>query len=102
MTLVYELPNEMPLGDVCGLVRHHPGQLILVAGRQYQTAVDGDEAPRHCKRVEDGVLHHEVVEAMLALLSVAREAVTDFLDVVFDLGVIENHAGLAHAAEPPQ
>jgi len=34
MALVDEPAHEMALGDVCGFVRHDPGQFVLVARGQ--------------------------------------------------------------------
>ena len=102
MTLVYELAHQMPLRDVCGLVRHDSRQFILVASCQDQAALDGDESSGHGEGIDDGVLQHEVIELVLAFLGVARQAVADFLDVILDLRVFEDHAALPHAGKPPQ
>ena len=100
MRLIDHAAHQMPLGDVRRLVRHDAGELVLVARRQHQPAVDGDEAARHREGVDDGVAHHEVIELMLALLGVAREAVADFLDVIADLGILQNEPLRAHLARP--
>ena len=79
MRLVDHAAHQMALGDVRGLVRHHAGELILVARREDQAAVDGDEAARHRKCVDDRIAHDEVVELMLAFFGAAREAMADLL-----------------------
>ena len=52
--LVDHATHQMPLGDVRGLVRHHAGELVLVAGGEKQAAVDGDEAAGHREGVDRG------------------------------------------------
>ena len=92
--------HQMPLGDVRGFVRHDAGEFIFVARREDQAAVDGDEAAGHREGIDDGIAHHEVIELVLAFLGMAREAVADLLNVIADLGIFEDDAGLAHLAEP--
>ena len=68
--------------------------------REEQAAVDHDEAARHREGVDDRIAHHGVVELVLALLGVAREAVAELLDVVGDLGVLEHEPLRAHLPRP--
>jgi hypothetical protein len=102
VTLVDEPPDEMPLRDVRGLVRHHAGQLILIARGEDQAAVNGYEPSGHGKRVDDGIPHHEVEELMLSFLGAARQRMAYFLDVVADLRVFQHHPALIHLAEPAE
>ena len=115
MRLVDHAAHQMPLGDVRRFVRHDAGKLIFVARREDQAAVDGDEAARHRKGIDDGIAHHEVVELVLAFLGMAREAMADFLNVVADFGIFEDHTlsrasggptsgrlGIPPRAKPPQ
>ena len=102
MALVDELPHQMPLGDVCGFVSHYAGEFILVARRQKQAAVNGNETARHRKRIEHGILQHEVVELMLTFLGMARQAVADLLNVIADLRILDDLPGLTDLGEPPQ
>src|ERR1700724_397838 len=100
MTLLDDSAHDMPLGDVRGFVRHHSGQFIFVAGRQYQAALDGNETARHRKSIDDRVLQHEAVELMLAFLSMALQAVANLLNVILDLRVFEDLPGLAYLGKP--
>ncbi len=100
MRLIDHAAHHMPLRDVRRFVRHDAGKFVFVARRQDQAAVDGDEPAGHREGVDDGVAHHEVIELMLAFLGVAREAVADFLDVIADLGILENEPLRAHLASP--
>ena len=40
MTLIDELPDQVPLSDVRGLMGHYSGQFILVSGRKDQAALE--------------------------------------------------------------
>jgi hypothetical protein len=102
VTLIDELPDQVPLSDVRGLVGHYSGQLIFIARGQDQAALDRDETSRHREGIDDGILQHEVVELMLAFFSTARQAVSDLLNVIAHLGIFEDYSGLAHAAEPTE
>ncbi len=102
MALVDEPAHEVALGDVRGLVGHDPGQFVLVARGQDQPAVDGDESPRHGKRVDDRIADDEVIELMLTLFGAARKRMADLLDVGVDLGVLQHGAALAHLPEPAE
>ena len=102
MALVDDLAHQVALGDVRGFVGHDAGELVLVARRQDQAAVDGDEAARHGEGIDDRVAHHEVVELMLAFLGPARQAMSDLLDVVAHLRVFQHAAALAHLPEPAE
>src|ERR1700731_180088 len=102
MALIYELPDQVSLGDVRGLMGHDTGEFVLVSRRQDQAALDRDETSRHRKRVDDGILQYEVVELMLAFLGVARQAMADLLNVIADLRIFEDLSGLANLSEPTQ
>ncbi len=100
--MVNELAHQVALGDVRGLVSHHSRKFILVAGRQDQAAVYGNETARHRKGIDDRILQHEVVKLVLAFLGMARQAVADLLNIIADLGIFDNLTRRTDLAEPSE
>src|SRR5471030_946965 len=96
MTLIDDLAHDVALGNVRGFMRQHARQFVLVARRKNQAALNGYKAPGYRERIDNRIAQDEVVELMLALFSLTRQAVSDFLSVLADLGVGENQAGVAN------
>ena len=90
MRLVDDHARNVALRDMRGFMREHAGELVLVGGREEQPAVDRDEATRHGEGIDLRVAHDEVGELVLAFLSATREPMSDVLQVLGDLGVLEN------------
>ena len=95
VTLIHDLANDVSLGDGGGFVRQHARQLVLVARRQNQAAVDRDEPARYGEGIDLRVADHEIIKLMLAFFRMAGEAMADFLRVLAYFRVRENDAGLA-------
>ncbi len=102
MRLVDRHARNVPLRDVGRLVGEDARQLILTAGCEHEAAVDRDEAARPRPGIDLGVAYDEIVELVLALLGMAGEPVAEFLDVFADLRILEDLAGVAHAADDHQ
>ena len=101
MTLVDELPDNMALRHVRGFMRQHARQFVLVSRCQYQSALDGNEAAGHRKRVDHRIADDEVVELVLAFFGVLLVLdrltwLTSELETAMNaigLGFFVNHAG---------
>ncbi len=96
MALVYDLAHDVPLSDVGGFVRQYARQFVLVARGQDQPALNGHEAAGYRERVDHRIAQDKVVELVLTLFRVTREAMANLLSVLADLRVGEDQAGVAN------
>jgi len=89
LLLVADHARDVVLRDVRGLVRHDARELRLARGGEHQAVVDEHEPARDGKRVDAGVLDHEVLEAPPAFGALGSEPQADPAHVFADFGILE-------------
>ena len=87
----------MPLGDVGDLVRDNRRELALRLRDHDEPRVHRDDPPRPCERVDAGRVDHE--KSVPPLRVRARDALSQGVDVVDHLGVVDQSNALADLAE---
>jgi len=88
----------MATGDMTGLVRDDPDQLVRVLGAQHQPAIDEDRLPASDKGIELIVLDEIDADIIGLQPGGAPDRGGHRFDVVFGLGVAQQHLGSAWRA----
>ena len=89
--------GKVPLGDVGDLVRDHRRELALRFRDHDEARVHRDDPPRPRERVDGGGVDHE--KAVPPPRIRARDALSQGVDVVDHLGVVDQSKALADLAE---
>ncbi len=84
-----DLADDVVLGHVGDFVRHHARQLGFVAGREDETVIDEHVAARHGERIDLTVLDGKELEAAAAVRALRGELRADAVQVLADLGVLD-------------
>ncbi len=99
--LIDHAAHEVALRDVRGLVREHArrarSRWWIARNKPLLIMMN---PPGIAKALIAVIAHHGVIELVLSLLGMAREAVAELLDVVGDLGVLEHEPLRAHLPRP--
>ena len=94
-----EHARDMALRDVRDLVREHARELGLVLREQDEAGVDADVAARQRERIDRGVGHREELEVLARVARGGDEPAAELVQVVDDLGIVQEgalRASLAH------
>ncbi len=94
----FDRARDMVLRDVRDFVREHARELGFGLGEQDEPGVDADEAAGQRERVDLRIRHAEELEVLLDVRRRRDEPVSELVQVVVDLGIIDVAAARAHLA----
>ena len=93
----------VPLRNVRDLMRQYASQFIFAAGGLNEPCVHADIAAGQGKGIDARVIYNEKLEAVVPVVGLCRDAMTDLIDVFVDQWVFNDltaHANLRHDRAP--
>jgi hypothetical protein len=91
--------SNVSLSDMRDFVRQHARQLAFVLGLEQQSAVHPNEPARQGERIDGVVANHEEIEALRAIVRLARQPIAERADVLGDLGIFEDLVLISQPAD---